>query len=78
MQLHGVQRYDIFMVFLFQANDEFITYNCGMTCRCEGGSFFCSDYGPCGQNAECIIQDGQRGCYCKNGYSGDGFECTGM
>ncbi len=35
----------------------------------------CEDYGPCDANAVCAVQNGERGCFCKNGFEGDGFEC---
>ena len=32
---------------------------------------------PCGSNSVCESENGQVMCTCGNGYTGDGFVCTG-
>ena len=33
---------------------------------------------PCDTNAECTDTGGSYECECKSGYTGDGWNCTGM
>ena len=33
---------------------------------------------PCDANAICENTEGSYECYCKNGFSGNGFNCSGM
>ena len=41
----------------------------------------CKDPGDsvlCDENAECNDTDGSYECMCRTGYSGDGFNCSGL
>ena len=33
---------------------------------------------PCNSNANCTDTDGSFNCTCREGFEGDGFNCTGM
>ena len=33
---------------------------------------------PCSSNANCTDTDGSFNCMCREGFEGDGFNCTGM
>ena len=41
-------------------------------CEITGGSVLCDE------NADCSDTDGSFYCLCKTGYSGDGFNCSGV
>ena len=32
----------------------------------------------CGENAECLNTEGSYSCQCKSGFTGDGYNCTGL
>ena len=38
----------------------------------------CSDGTPCDKNAICTNTGGSFTCVCKDGYTGDGMQCSGM
>ena len=49
------------------------------TCKADdnGGNKIIETVMNCHEEAECKVQQGIRGCYCKQGYFGDGFTCKG-
>ncbi|KAJ8042859.1 Zonadhesin [Holothuria leucospilota] len=60
--------------FVIQAGETYICDDCTQQCLCVKGSLVCNEV-TCADFAECAIQNGKRGCYCLEGYSGDGFSC---
>ena len=58
-----------------QPDQRWVDSTCENICVCSSGVVSCQSYG-CDENAECSIRNGIRGCYCQNGFEGDGQECT--
>ncbi|KAJ8032422.1 IgGFc-binding protein [Holothuria leucospilota] len=55
--------------------DEFINENCSQRCVCKSRSNLeCLD-NKCDAQATCNVKSGQRNCYCKDGYTGNGRQC---
>ncbi|PIK34070.1 putative IgGFc-binding protein [Apostichopus japonicus] len=57
------------------AGDGFISEDCSEECSCVEGVLTCEMLDPCHDNAQCELRDGIRGCYCDDGYQGDGITC---
>ncbi|XP_072040242.1 IgGFc-binding protein-like [Amphiura filiformis] len=56
-------------------NEEmFVDETCDNECTCLGGNLECNAI-ACDDNAICEIQNGVRGCYCSEPYTGDGYTC---
>lgn len=62
-------------VSFYQAGDGFISEDCSEECSCVEGVLTCEMLDPCHDNAQCELRDGIRGCYCDDGYQGDGITC---
>lgn len=55
-----------------------VNADCSEKCTCENGEISCNFNYRCDTNAACRIQDSVRGCYCNEGYEGDGETCTAL
>lgn len=67
--------HQMFLVFRFQAGDSYVTEDCSQLCECTNtSSIACVSY-DCDVNSECILRNGVRGCFCQDGYRGDGLQC---
>ncbi|KAJ8034042.1 Angiopoietin-related protein 7 [Holothuria leucospilota] len=70
--------------FLAQSNsvlttgESHVNVDCSQKCVCENGVLSCNLNYRCDSNAVCRVQDGVRGCYCHDGYEGDGETCTAL
>ncbi|PIK34072.1 putative IgGFc-binding protein [Apostichopus japonicus] len=54
---------------------QYLLDDCSRECNCIGGTLTCTDY-SCHADSECIIKNGELGCYCKDGFTGDGQTCS--
>ena len=57
---------------------EFVKDGCGERCACAAaGADLTCEVMTCVENAGCDVVEGQRACYCVEGFMGDGEdECT--
>lgn len=56
--------------------DEVYTYDdCSIRCTCVNGEEQCEAYG-CRGDEECKVEGEVRGCFCKEGFKFNGFECS--
>ncbi|PIK34073.1 putative zonadhesin, partial [Apostichopus japonicus] len=56
------------------AGDSYVTEDCSRLCECTTTGIACAPY-DCDVNSECILRNGVRGCFCQDGYRGDGLQC---
>ncbi|XP_022091554.1 IgGFc-binding protein-like [Acanthaster planci] len=61
--------------FYLEPGDSYVNDNCTMLCTCDGPGTVSCVAQSCHENATCGVRDGQHGCYCNEGYYGDGYEC---
>ncbi|XP_033127982.1 alpha-tectorin-like, partial [Anneissia japonica] len=54
--------------FYYSPGDHWLTDDCSMSCQCTDGRVQCSSEN-CDENAECAIRNGERGCYCREGWT---------
>ncbi|KAJ8033834.1 Ryncolin-4 [Holothuria leucospilota] len=54
----------------------FINTDCTLKCVCRNDQINCNTNFRCSPYAECREDDGIRGCYCNEGFKGDGETCT--
>ncbi|XP_071838865.1 IgGFc-binding protein-like isoform X2 [Apostichopus japonicus] len=52
----------------------YINEGCSQKCTCILGELECETY-QCSAQASCEVKSGNRGCYCSDGYVGNGQEC---
>ncbi|XP_071839367.1 IgGFc-binding protein-like isoform X2 [Apostichopus japonicus] len=52
----------------------YINEGCSQKCTCILGELDCETY-QCSAQASCEVKSGNRGCFCSDGYSGNGQEC---
>ncbi|XP_033105774.1 uncharacterized protein LOC117108037 [Anneissia japonica] len=58
--------------FYFPYQHRWTALNCSMECHCAaGGEIVCNDM-SCNSNAACLSVEGNHGCFCNEGYEGDG------
>ncbi|KAJ8033986.1 Fibrinogen-like protein A [Holothuria leucospilota] len=65
--------------FLCPSNSEgrvYLSQNCSSRCSCTSGHFSCDDTYQCNPNAVCEERNDVIQCYCDEGYTGDGVNCT--
>ncbi|XP_006822523.1 alpha-tectorin-like, partial [Saccoglossus kowalevskii] len=60
----------------YMVGDQFIDDVCNQQCTCNAtNNMVCSPI-FCDTNATCDVRGGLRGCFCDEGYTGNGFSCT--
>ncbi|PIK46687.1 putative IgGFc-binding protein [Apostichopus japonicus] len=59
---------------ILENGNSYICSDCTEECVCYNGALVCREV-SCSQFATCSIQGGKRGCYCLDGYHGDGVSC---
>ncbi|KAJ8033979.1 Fibrinogen-like protein A [Holothuria leucospilota] len=70
---------DNISMFLCPSNRDgvaLILPNCSSRCSCTTGQFSCDDTYQCSPDAACEDRSNGSQCYCKEGYIGDGVNCT--
>ncbi|PIK62565.1 putative IgGFc-binding protein [Apostichopus japonicus] len=69
--------YPIISVHIYHSlQDEVYTYDdCSIRCTCVNGEEQCEAYG-CRGDEECKVEGEVRGCFCKEGFKFNGFECS--
>ncbi|XP_023931493.1 fibropellin-1 [Lingula anatina] len=59
-----------------QAGESWINDDCSIKYECQGDENIVSTPVACDKNADCGLFNGKQGCQCREGYKGDGFNCT--
>ncbi|XP_033106904.1 mucin-2-like [Anneissia japonica] len=60
----------------YYPESTFLLSTC-VECTCGDGNAMCGNESVCHVNASCLIDDKKPGCYCNEGYEGDGLNCLG-
>ncbi|XP_071944956.1 zonadhesin-like [Antedon mediterranea] len=62
--------------FYYSPGDSWITEDCSLSCQCVDGRVECVAEN-CDLNADCNIRNGERGCYCRDGWTtGEDGSCS--
>ena len=80
LKAHGPMIYSLINNTLFgQVLETYSSRDCRKLYECQGdGTFKEKDMAACHKKAACETRDGERRCFCKLGYKGDGINtCTG-
>ncbi|XP_033106905.1 IgGFc-binding protein-like [Anneissia japonica] len=73
--VRSVQCGCVFEGLYFEIGSELVDSNCTQMCTCRAGGYVdCSDM-VCDPDSLCGISDGVFGCYCPDGFIGDGLIC---
>ncbi|XP_022106836.1 uncharacterized protein LOC110987964 [Acanthaster planci] len=56
-----------------EINTEFMSEECNQKCACDSEHNVVCEESGCHERAECRVEDGVRGCYCNEGWTGDGI-----
>lgn len=80
IKYNNISHSTIFIIFLEYLNQEgqsFINAACTMRATCRNGELIENNH-QCSEDAICDERNGTRGCFCKDGFEGDGEVCTRM
>lgn len=62
------------LFFFMKPGKEFYNEDCTKVCSCQSGNLNCQDV-HCHRSAQCKVKGGDRRCYCKPGFEGNGLVC---